>query len=98
MMTKHDIKQLIDRNCLIAINIQNKTEDVFMQRHADMVYTALDYLREILVNKGVRHFKKVLEDFNVVEFFRDKSIKPCTSYEEDKLRRCFNNFRTYVLK
>ena len=97
-MTKQNIKQLIDRNCLIAINIENSTDDVFMQRHADMVYTALNYLEDILVDKGVRVFKKVLEDFNVVEFMRNKIIHPCTYYEEEKLRRCFENFKTYVLR
>lgn len=97
-MTKAKIKNLIDINCMKAINIMNSNDDVFMQRHADMVYTALDYLRDILVNKGVGQFKKVLKDFDVIDFLRDKVIRPCTYYEEEKLKRCFNNFKTYVLK
>lgn len=96
-MTKAQIKDLIDVNCLKAISICNR-EEVAEARHADMVYTALDYLRDILVNEGVRQFKHVLNDFNVVEFLKDKVIHPCTYYEEVRLQRCFNNFKTYVLK
>lgn len=97
-MKKADIKNLIDSNCLQAISIMNTSDSVYSQRHADMVYNALDYLRDILTDKGMREFKKVLKDFNVIDYLHDKTIRPCTYYEEEKLKRCFENFKTYVLK
>ena len=104
-MNKAEIKKLIDDNCLKAIRIQNESDDVMLSRHADMVYEALDFLREVLVADGVRFFKNLLKDFDAVDYLRklrnacgDCITAPCTYYEEEKLRRCFKNFKTYVLK
>ena len=99
-MTKTQIRSLIHDNIMTAIRFENKREEEPMQaKYAEIVHDLLVYLDNLLTEKGVRRFKESLETFDPVATWKGMyEYAFLTWAQEDKLRRCFDNFKTYVLK
>lgn len=84
-MFKAQIKQLLDYNIQKAIIKQQSGE--YSGYYPEMMYQVLTFLRDILVEQGVRMYKHELKNFDAVSWYKNKSFyNLSTAMDEYKLR------------
>ena len=106
-MKKEKIKKLLDNTCLQIITRQNaeiKSGEYNTMYNYDALYYLFDALRDELIERGVREFKKMLINCDPVKKIKDYSNRDNIHYylltytQEKTTHQLFNNFMRLVLE